>query len=137
MKSLYESIKICTHCENIFVIIKPGFLNYTEEILKMFEAEGWEMDKTTIKTLTFNQAKDLYAVHKKEDWYESLCEYMSSGPSRAIIFCRYGQQTKSTYEVVAALKDTIRKKWGIDDCRNVMHSSDSMSAMEHESSIYF
>ena len=67
MKSLYESIKICTQCENILVIIKPGFLNYTEEILKMFEAEGWEMDKTTIKTLTFNQAKDLYAVHKKED----------------------------------------------------------------------
>lgn len=134
MITLYEAL---VGKEQIFTIIKPGFLEYTEDILKQFAAFGWRMDKTIIKTLTLDQAKELYEVHKKEGWYDSLCEYMSSGPSRAIMFVKPGQQGKSTYEEVATIKDGIRKKWGVDDCRNVMHSSDSMSAMEHESSIYF
>ena len=117
--------------------VKPGFLDKTEDIILMFNKLGWEVYKTTIKTLTMSQAKLLYKAHKNETWFKSLCEYMSSGPSRAIIFKRRGQHDKATYEAVGKLKDEIRKKWGINDCRNVLHSSDSMSAMEHEASIYF
>lgn len=134
MRTLYEAL---VGKEQIFTIIKPGFLEHTEDILKQFSAFGWKMDKTVIKTLTPDQAKELYKVHKKEKWYDSLCEYMSSGPCRAIMFTRSGTQSKSTYGEVATLKDGIRKQWGIDDCRNVMHSSDCMSAMEHESRIFF
>lgn len=137
MKSLFEALKSNMGTEKIFTIVKPGFLDHTEDILLVFNEEGWMMTNTTIKTLTMREAKELYKVHKDEPWYDSLCKYMSSGPSRAIMFKRPGQQDKGTYESVAKLKDKIRKKWGIDDCRNVMHSSDSMSAMEHESQFYF
>lgn len=137
MKALYEILTSTMGTETIFAIVKPGFLDKTEDILLIFNANGWRMAKTTIKTLTLREAKELYKVHKDEQWYDSLCEYMSSGPSRAIIFVRPGQQDKGTYESVAALKDEIRKKWGIDDCKNVMHSSDCMSAMQHELRFYF
>lgn len=137
MKTLFEALKSSMGTETIFTIVKPGFLDRTEDILLDFKEEGWEMVKTTVKTLTMREAKELYKIHKDEQWYDSLCEYMSSGPSRAIMFERPGQQDKGTYESVAKLKDGIRKKWGIDDCRNVMHSSDSMSAMEHELRFYF
>lgn len=137
MRTLYEVLDSELGYQLIFTIVKPGFLQYTQQILDIFAEAGWEVDQTTIKTLTLDQAKDLYDVHKKEDWYGSLCEYMSSGPSRAIMFKKPGRQTKDTYRDVAELKDGIRKKWGIDDCRNVMHSSDCMSALEHESGIYF
>lgn len=137
MKTLSAYISDVLGRERIFTIIKPGFLQHTQYIMDMFRAEGWTESQTTIKQLTLKEAKELYKVHKDEKWYDSLCEYMSSGPSRAIIYVRPGQQDSGTYESVAALKDKIRKKWGIDDCKNVMHSSDGMSAMEHESSIYF
>lgn len=137
MKTLFEALKSSMGTETIFTIVKPGFLDRTEDILLDFKREGWEMVKTTVKTLTMREAKELYKIHKDEQWYDSLCEYMSSGPSRAIMFERPGQQDKGTYESVAKLKDSIRKKWGIDDCRNVMHSSDSMPAMEHELRFYF
>ena len=137
MKTLYEALRSTIGKESIFTIIKPGFLQYTQDILDIFAKDGWKMSKTTIKTLTLSEAKQLYKVHRNEDWYDSLCDYMSSGPSRAIIFERPGQQDKGTYDAVAKIKDDIRDKWAIDDCRNVMHSSDSMTTMEHESGIYF
>lgn len=137
MRTLYEVLNSQLGYQLIFTIIKPGFLQYTQQILDIFEENGWTVDQTTIKTLTREQAEYLYDVHKKEDWFDSLCKYMSSGPSRAIMFMKPGRQTKDTYKDVAKIKDGIRDKWGIDDCRNVMHSSDCMSALEHESGVYF
>lgn len=137
MKTLYEVLDSQLGYQLAFTIIKPGFLQYSEQILEIFAEAGWKLDQTTIKTLTKEQAEALYDVHKDEDWYDSLCEYMSSGPSRGLFFTKPGKQTKQTYEDVAKLKDGIRDKWGIDDCRNVLHSSDSMTALEYESGIYF
>lgn len=137
MQTLYEVLNSQFGYQLIFTIIKPGFLQYTQQILDIFKENGWEMDQTRIKALTFDEAKELYKVHKKEDWYEALCRYMSSGVSRAIMFTKPGKQTKQTYEDVAKIKDGIRERWGVDDCRNVMHSSDCMSALEHESRFYF
>lgn len=136
MRTLYEVLNSQLGYQMIFTIIKPGFLQYTQQILDIFDNAGWKMDQSTIKTLTLDEAKELYKIHKDKDWYDSLCEYMSSGPSRAIIFTKPGRQTEQTYKDVAKIKDRIRDKWGIDDCKNVMHSSDSMSAMEHESRFY-
>jgi nucleoside-diphosphate kinase len=134
MISLYEHL---AGSQWIFTIIKPGFLEHSQDIIHIFENAGWTLDQTTIKQLTLKEAKELYKVHKKEDWYDSLCEYMSSGPSRAIIYRKPGPISKDTYESVAKLKDGIRERWGIDDCKNVMHSSDCLSAAEHEKGIYF
>ena len=137
MQTLYEVLNSQFGYQLIFTIIKPGFLQYTQQILDIFKENGWEMDQTRIKALTFDEAKELYKVHKKEDWYEALCRYMSSGVSRAIMFTKPGKQTKQTYEDVAKIKEGIRERWGVDDCKNVMHSSDCMSALEHESRFYF
>lgn len=123
--------------EYIFTVIKPGFLDKAQDIIDIFKKAGWNVGQTIIKQLTLKEAHELYNVHKKEKWYDDLCEYMSSGPSRAIIYQRPGRITEDTFKSVEKLKDDIRERWGVDDCRNVMHSSDSMSGMEHEKSIYF
>lgn len=123
--------------EYIFTVIKPGFLDKAGAIIEIFKKDGWLVGQTVVKQLTLKEAHELYKVHKKEKWYEDLCEYMSSGPSRAIIYKRPGKITDDTFKSVEKLKDGIRERWGIDDCKNVMHSSDSMSGMQHEKSIYF
>lgn len=121
----------------VFTIIKPGFLSRTQDIIEYFKAHKWSVKQIRTTKLTTQQAKELYKVHKDEDFYEDLCDYMSSGLSCAIIYEHSGPLLDDGFKIVSVLKDKIRKKWGIDDCKNVMHSSDSFEAMEHEQSIYF
>lgn len=141
MERLYKFISTLDQpFDEIFTIIKPGFLHLSGEIIKMFEENGWWVFKTVTKTLTEKQAKDLYKIHKKEDWYLPLVKYMSSGESLAIMFRKTYQkrsETKDIYKEVGELKDEIREKWGESDMRNVMHSSDSLKHMEEEKSVYF
>ena len=93
------------------------------------------MVQTTTKTLLLQEAKELYKVHKKEPFYEDLCKYMASGPYRAFIFCN--PDSKKPFTEVKSIKDEIRKEYGESDMRNVLHSSDSRKAMEHEAPIFF
>lgn len=132
---LYQSLVAPGY--EVFTIIKPGFLGRSQDIIEYFKGHGWTVRQMRTTQLTLKQAKELYKVHKGEDFYEDLCTYMSSGSSCAIIYKHPGQLMMDGFEVVARLKDEIRKKWGIDDCKNVLHSSDSQDAMDHESQIYF
>ena len=127
-----ESIKTT---KKIFVVIKPGFLDKTSDILNIYKGEGWKLEFATIKKLLLSEAKELYKVHKKEKFYKGLCEYMSSGTTRALIFSK--QTDKDEFEEATKIKDRIRNEWGESDMRNVVHSSDSKENMEHEAGIYF
>jgi nucleoside-diphosphate kinase len=118
----------------IFVVIKPGFENLLGELCQIFKDKGYKIEKIKTKRLLLSEAKELYKVHKKEDFYKSLCEYMSSGLTTAFILKK---QSKNIFKEFAKLKDEIREKYGESDMRNVIHSSDSYKNMKNESSIYF
>lgn len=121
--------------KKIFVVIKPGFLDKTTDILDVYKENGWELEFTTIKQLMPEEARKLYAIHKKKDFYKPLCEYMSSGITRAFIFTK--EMTSDEFKEASRIKDEIRDKWGESDMRNVVHSSDSKENFEKEASIYF
>ena len=121
----------------IFVIVKPGFQNLCKSIVEVFKNKGWTLSRTRPKQLTYREAKQLYMSHAKEDFYKDLCRYMSSDVSVGLIFEKPHQLDEKTFQEVGKIKDYIRDKWGEDDMRNVLHSSDSLSAMENESQIYF
>ena len=119
-------------------MIKPGFLNLSEEILKMFTDEGFIIEKTRPKLLTESEAKRLYAVHKKESFFDDLVKYMSSDESIGIMLKpSKPMKEKTLFNKIGKLKDEIREKWGESDMRNVLHSSDNLENMKNESSIYF
>lgn len=134
MISLYEYITESLN-DKIFVIIKPGFLNLSDEILEKFMSNGYELYQMKTKKLLLSEAKELYSIHKEEDFYEDLCKYMSSDLSTAIIF--KNSNSKNIFEDTKKIKDSIRKQYGESDMRNVIHSSDSLSHMINEQSIYF
>lgn len=123
--------------QRIFTVIKPGFLHLAKNIIEIFNKNGWEVSKLRTKQLLRKEANKLYAVHKKESFYNDLCKYMSSGPSLAIIFTRDKPNNDKIYKEVSEIKDRIRKKWGESEMRNVLHSSDSYEHMLKEMSIYF
>ena len=136
MKNLKEYITegLNSHKE-IFVVIKPGFLDKTSDILDVYKENGWELEFTTIKQLMPEEARKLYAIHKKKDFYKPLCEYMSSDITRAFIFTK--EMTGDEFKEASRIKDEIREKWGESDMRNVVHSSDSKENFKKEASIYF
>lgn len=114
-----------------FIIIKPEFLDYRNEIVEYLKERKIIILLELRKTLSLSEAKKLYKVHSKEDFYEELCKYMSSGDSIGILLINYGNQD------MLKLKDEIRDKYGKDDMKNCIHSSDSPLDVYRESKIYF
>ena len=120
--------------DHVFVIIKPGFYNLANDLFATFTEHGYKVIKSKTKRLTMEEAKSLYKVHKKEDFYNDLCKYMSSGITMAFILKK---KSDDIFKEFAKLKDQIREKYGESDMRNVLHSSDSYKNFTHESQVYF
>ena len=123
-----------------FIVIKPGSLQYSGEIIKLFEENGFDIEQLRVKKLTFGEAKNLYKVHKKESFYKDLCKYMSSDTSIGIILSIDADKIDSfsnVFTTIAMLKDEIRKKYKESDMRNVLHSSDNKENMNNEAKYYF
>lgn len=118
----------------VLVVIKPGFENLLGTLCSLFKQNQYEIVKTKSKRLLMSEAKELYKVHEKEDFYEDLCKYMSSGLSTAMILYKKSDNIFKEFE---KLKDKIREEYGESDMRNVIHSSDSYKNFTHESQIYF
>ena len=135
MKHIISYINEALCPKEVFVVLKPGSLDLAQTVIERFAKDGWKMVQTTTKTLLLQEAEELYKVHKKEPFYKDLCNYMSSGPCRAFIFCN--PDSKKPFTEVKAIKDEIREEYGESDMRNVVHSSDSRKAMEHEAPIFF
>ena len=119
---------------HVLVVIKPGFENLLSTLCELFKQNGYKIVKTKTKRLLESEAKSLYMVHAKEDFYEDLCKYMSSGPSTAMILYKKSDNIFKDFE---KLKDIIREEYGESDMRNVIHSSDSYKNFTHESQVYF
>lgn len=119
---------------HVLVVIKPGFESLLEKLLSIFKENNYSLVKSKTTRLTLDQAKRLYITHKNEGFYSNLCNYMSSGPTTAMILKK---NSDNIFEEFAKLKDKIREDFGESDMRNVIHSSDSYKAFTHESQIYF
>ena len=132
----YLSTKISDHMrtDHVFVIIKPGFYNLANDLFATFTEHGYKVIKSKTKRLTMEEAKSLYKVHKKEDFYNDLCKYMTSDITMAFILKK---KSDDIFKEFAKLKDEIREKYGESDMRNVLHSSDSYKNFTHESQVYF
>lgn len=114
-----------------FVIIKPEFEKYRDEILDYLINNGLVISKVLKRRLSLDKALLLYIPHSDKDFYWDLCEYMSSGDS--IGYLLYNPNKVD----ILKLKDEIRKVYGKDDMRNAIHSSDSKKNVKRESNIYF
>lgn len=140
MKTLFESLSSSNmddSKQNIFVIVKPGFLKDSQLIIKEFTDRGWKLERTRTKTLLLSEAKRLYDIHKKEDWFDDLCKYMSSDNSMGLIFTKDKPMSKKMFDETNKIKDIVRKKFGESEMRNAIHSSDSLERLQIERWVYF
>ncbi len=68
--------------ERTLAIIKPDATKKRTigKIVTRIEEEGFTIVRMKLAHLTKDEAKGFYIVHKDKGFYDSLCEFMSSGP---------------------------------------------------------
>jgi nucleoside diphosphate kinase len=135
MKHLAQTVHESMNKSKVFVVLKPGSLDLAQTVIERFAQDGWKVSQTITKKLLLTEARNLYKVHRKEDFYKDLCEYMCSDICRAFIFEK--SNVLDPFEEVKRIKDEIREKYGESDMRNVLHSSDSQEAMDNEACVFF
>ena len=120
-----------------FIIIKPEFLKYTDDIINDLHRHDFIIIESEEKTLSRAEAESIYNVHKGKPFYDELIEYMTSSPCIGMILKSPFSDKESSTEALKRLKDRYRKRYGIDKTRNVIHSSDSYQNAIYEAETFF
>ena len=127
-----------------FTMIKPDAVaeGYSGAILKMIEEAGFRIVSLKMLKLTPERAGEFYAVHKERPFYQSLCEYMSSGHIIAAILEKDNAVADFRTLIGAtnpeeAAEGTVRKLYAKDVQSNAVHGSDSDENAEIEGNFYF
>jgi nucleoside-diphosphate kinase len=130
--------------EKTLSIIKPDAVERTliGEILAQIEAGGLRLKALKMVHMSKAQAQGFYAVHKERPFFDSLTDYMSSGPVVVSILegenaiARYREIMGATNPAEAA-EGTIRKRFGQDIEKNSVHGSDASETATQEISYFF
>lgn len=131
--------KLSSVIENIsrvngFVILKPEFMEHENGFLTLLKNNGWNIIQKKRGVLTQEQAEALYKPHKGKEFFNDLVRYMSSGEC---LCCLCQKDCDDPIKDMSSLKDKVRDKWGKDEMKNAMHSSDSIENVDRESSAVF
>ena len=130
--------------QRTFSIIKPDAVerNKIGEITAMLENAGLRV--VASKRLKLDQAKasQFYEVHKERPFFQSLCDFMCSGP--IVVQVLEGEDAvKRNREIMGATnpdeaaEGTIRKKYALSLEKNSVHGSDSLENAKIEISHFF
>ena len=127
-----------------FTMIKPTAFknNYAGAILKMMNEAGFVIKAMKLTRLTLEQAGAFYEVHKGKPFYETLKQFMSSGPIIALILEK--ENAVEDYRTLIgatnpenAAEGTIRKLYATNFQQNAVHGSDSDENANLESDFFF
>jgi nucleoside-diphosphate kinase len=130
--------------ERTLSIIKPDAVakNVIGEIISRFEKSGLRVIAARMARLTAADAEGFYAEHKGKPFYESLVEYMTSGP--VVVQVLEGEDAIArNRELMGATnpKDaapgTIRADFAESIDANAVHGSDSPASAKREVAYFF
>jgi nucleoside-diphosphate kinase len=131
--------------EQTLAIIKPdisGNMDLVLAILDRLRAFGLRIVTTQQRFLAPHEAREFYAEHQGEGFFENLVEFMSSG--RIIVMVLQGENAIERYRALMGATDpeqagvaTIRSDYGKSKQRNAVHGSDSAAAAKREIHFFF
>jgi len=130
--------------QRTFSIIKPDATkrNITGKINSYLEAAGLKIVGQKRIRLSKEQAEQFYAVHKERPFYNSLVEFMTSGP--VVVQVLQGDDAVALNRKVMGATNpeeadagTIRKDFAESIEANSVHGSDSAENAEIEISFFF
>lgn len=125
-------------------IIKPDATrrNITGKINAMLEQAGLRIVAQKRLRLTKDQAERFYEVHKERPFYQSLVEFMTSGPVVVQVLegedaVRLNRKVMGATDPKEAEDGTIRAEFGESIEANSVHGSDSDDNAKREIAFFF
>ncbi len=130
--------------ERTLAIIKPDATKkrIIGKIVARIEEEGFTIARMKLVHLTKDEAKGFYIVHKEKGFYDSLCEFMSSGPSVLMVLeadnaIKRWRDAMGATDPAKAQPGTLRHSFGFSIERNAVHGSDARDTAEWEINYFF
>jgi nucleoside-diphosphate kinase len=130
--------------ERTLSIIKPDGVKrgLIGEVVKRLENSNLKIVAMKMIHMTKQQAQGFYDVHRQRPFFDSLTDFMSSGP--AVVMVLEAENVIANYRELMGATDfrqaaegTIRKEFATDIEKNVVHGSDSPETASFEISYFF
>lgn len=131
--------------EQTLVLIKPDGVqrHLVGEILGRIERKGLTLAALELKNVSVELAKQHYAEHDGKPFFDSLLEFITSGPVVAAIvegpraIAAFRQIAGGTDPVEKAVPGTIRGDLALVTQDNLVHGSDSPESAAREIALWF
>ena len=131
--------------ERTLVLVKPDGVarNLIGEVLARIERKGLRLVAVELRTVDRELAAQHYAEHDGKPFFESLLEFITSGPVLAAVaegpraIAAWRQIAGGTDPVEKATPGSIRGDFGLETQANLVHGSDSPESAEREIKLWF
>jgi nucleoside-diphosphate kinase len=130
--------------ERTLVLIKPDAVRrgLAGEILRRFELRGLEICEARLLTVDRELAGEHYAEHAEKPFFGELVEFITSGPTLALVLEGEGaiatvRTTMGATNPADAGPGTIRGDLALSMPDNLVHGSDSAESAAREISLWF
>jgi len=130
--------------ERTLSIVKPDGVqkHLIGEVIKRFEGSGLKVVGLKMISMDKREAEGFYAVHRGKPFFESLTNFMSSGPSVVMVLKGEGAIAKirelmGATDPKQAKDGSLRKQYATNIERNVVHGSDAPETAAFEIKYFF
>jgi len=130
--------------ERTLSIIKPDGVRrgLIGEVIKRFEKNDIKIIAAKMVHLTLKQAQGFYTVHKERPFFDSLTEFMTSGPIVPMILegenvIEKNRKLMGATNYKEAEEGTIRADFATDIEKNIVHGSDAPETAAVEINFFF
>jgi nucleoside-diphosphate kinase len=130
--------------ERTLILIKPDAVRrkLAGEILGRIEARGFEVAGGKLLTVSRDLAERHYAEHEEKPFFGELVEFITSGPTWALVVEGEGaiatmRTTIGATNPANAEPGTIRGDLAMSMPDNLVHGSDSPESAEREVALWF
>lgn len=130
--------------EKTLSIVKPDAVekNIIGKIYSRFEEAGLKIVASKMLHLSDEKAQGFYAEHKERPFFDSLVEFMTSGP--VVVQVLEGENAIAAHRELMGATDpakaaegTIRRDFAEKVDRNAVHGSDSAISAAREIAYFF
>ncbi|XP_069839383.1 thioredoxin domain-containing protein 6 [Dendropsophus ebraccatus] len=131
-------------------IIKPDAVAHgkADEIIMKIQEAGFEILANEERTMTESEARDFYKHRAKEEKFQELVQFMSSGPCHVLIISKSGDEDvipswrefigPTDVEVAKKEKpESLRAQYGTEVLYNAVHGSNDREQASRELAFFF
>jgi nucleoside-diphosphate kinase len=130
--------------ERTLFMVKPDAFErgLAGEIIARIERRGLALRAMKLVRVSAEQAQRHYAEHEGKPFYGELVDFITSGPSVAMVVegtdaVRTVRTMMGATDPLASAPGTIRGDYALDIGQNAVHGSDSRQSAEREIAIFF